>query len=173
MSRLSDVDRAARVFSTGAIAKICQCAPRTVAKWFDSGKIKGYRIPGSNDRRVTEGNLLAFLRQYGMAIPMWLLPGEVLVICPDENDVLAVPDGWVTARDEVEGVEALVKGRWSRVVVCDCGIGLSVAVRIANRAAAEPDCVVTLVLSDGVTDPVGLAAGVGVARRPFNWAGVG
>ena len=40
-----------KVFTTGQVAKICKVAPRTVSKWFDSGRLKGYRIPGSQDRR--------------------------------------------------------------------------------------------------------------------------
>ena len=35
-----------KVFTTGQVAKICKVAPRTVSKWFDSGRLKGYRIPG-------------------------------------------------------------------------------------------------------------------------------
>jgi len=37
-----------KVFTTGQVAKICKVAPRTVSKWFDSGRLKGYRIPGSH-----------------------------------------------------------------------------------------------------------------------------
>src|SRR4051812_28109101 len=38
------------VLTTGEVAKICNVAPRTVSKWFDSGALHGYRIPGSKDR---------------------------------------------------------------------------------------------------------------------------
>src|SRR5688572_17759958 len=37
------------VLTTGEVAKICNVAPRTVSKWFDSGALRGYRIPGSKD----------------------------------------------------------------------------------------------------------------------------
>ena len=40
------------VLTTGEVAKICNVAPRTVSKWFDSGALTGYRIPGSKDRRI-------------------------------------------------------------------------------------------------------------------------
>src|SRR5205823_90621 len=40
------------IFTTGQVAKICKVAPRTVSKWFDSGRLRGYRIPGSQDRRI-------------------------------------------------------------------------------------------------------------------------
>lgn len=53
-----------RVYTTGQVAKICKVAPRTVSKWFDSGRLKGYRIPGSQDRRVPHERLLEFLNSY-------------------------------------------------------------------------------------------------------------
>ena len=37
------------VFTTGEVARICNVAPRTVSKWFDTGQLRGYRIPGSKD----------------------------------------------------------------------------------------------------------------------------
>ncbi|MGN1274093.1 MAG: helix-turn-helix domain-containing protein, partial [Thermoguttaceae bacterium] len=55
-----------KVFTTGQVAKICKVAPRTVSKWFDSGRLKGYRIPGSQDRRIPREYLLRFLKEHGM-----------------------------------------------------------------------------------------------------------
>lgn len=60
------------VFSTGQVARICQVAPRTVSKWFDSGKITGYKIPGSNDRRIPRRNLFEFMSKNGIPIPACL-----------------------------------------------------------------------------------------------------
>ena len=57
-----------KVFTTGQVAKICKVAPRTVSKWFDSGKLRGYRIPGSQDRRIPRENLIRFLKEYGMPL---------------------------------------------------------------------------------------------------------
>jgi excisionase family DNA binding protein len=56
------------VLTTGEVAKICNVAPRTVSKWFDSGTLKGYRIPGSRDRRIPANELMRFMRAHG--IPM-------------------------------------------------------------------------------------------------------
>ena len=50
------------------VSKICMVAPRTASKWIDSGKLKGYRIPGSTDRRVPRANLIAFMRENGMEL---------------------------------------------------------------------------------------------------------
>jgi excisionase family DNA binding protein len=72
------------VLTTGDVAKICNVAPRTVSKWFDAGHLRGYRIPGSKDRRIPIGHLLRFMRAYG--IPLNGLEAgktRVLVFDPD------------------------------------------------------------------------------------------
>lgn len=56
------------VLTTGEVAKICNVAPRTVSKWFDSGQLGGYRIPGSKDRRIPVPELYRFMKAHG--IPM-------------------------------------------------------------------------------------------------------
>jgi hypothetical protein len=63
-----------QVFTTGQVAKICKVAPRTVAKWFDTGRLKGYRIPGHPDRRILRADLISFLNEHGM--PLGELEGE-------------------------------------------------------------------------------------------------
>jgi excisionase family DNA binding protein len=57
-----------KVFTTGQVAKICKVAPRTVSKWFDSGRLRGYRIPGSQDRRIPREQLIRFLKEHGMPL---------------------------------------------------------------------------------------------------------
>lgn len=56
------------IFTTGEVAKICKVAPRVVSKWFDSGRLRGYRIPGSQDRRIPREHLIRFLKEYGMPL---------------------------------------------------------------------------------------------------------
>ena len=56
------------VLTTGQVAKICNVAPRTVSKWFDSGQLRGYRIPGSKDRRIPLPQLVRFMRAHGIPL---------------------------------------------------------------------------------------------------------
>lgn len=56
------------VLTTGQVAKLCSVAPRTVSKWFDSGQLRGYRIPGSRDRRIPLSQLISFMRANGMPL---------------------------------------------------------------------------------------------------------
>ena len=53
-------------YTVGQVAKIFKVAPRTVSKWFDAGRIKGYRIPGTQDRRIPEEYLIKFSNDHGM-----------------------------------------------------------------------------------------------------------
>ena len=56
------------VLTTGEVAKICNVAPRTVSKWFDCGQLRGYRIPGSKDRRIPVAQLVRFMNAHGIPL---------------------------------------------------------------------------------------------------------
>ena len=56
------------VLTTGEVARICRVAPRTVSKWVDTGKLRGYRIPGSRDRRIPLTQLIAFMRVHDIPL---------------------------------------------------------------------------------------------------------
>lgn len=72
------------VLTTGDVARICHVAPRTVSKWFDSGQLKGYRIPGSRDRRIPLSELVRFMKLHNM--PVDALPvGKTRVLIVDAD----------------------------------------------------------------------------------------
>jgi excisionase family DNA binding protein len=70
------------VLTTGDVARICNVAPRTVSKWFDSGQLKGYRIPGSKDRRIPVDELVRFMKVNNMPI-RGLPTGKIRVLLVD------------------------------------------------------------------------------------------
>ncbi|MBN2136866.1 MAG: helix-turn-helix domain-containing protein [Sedimentisphaerales bacterium] len=70
------------VLTTGDVAKICNVAPRTVSKWFDNGQLKGYRIPGSKDRRIPVNELVRFMKVHDMPTTA-LLVGNLRVLVVD------------------------------------------------------------------------------------------
>jgi len=74
------------VLTTGEVAKICNVASRTVSKWFDSGQLRGYRIPGSKDRRIPVSSLVRFMKSHGIPLD-GLMSGNVrvLIVDPDEE----------------------------------------------------------------------------------------
>ena len=72
------------VLTTGEVAKICNVAARTVSKWFDSGQIQGYRIPGSKDRRIPVANLMKFMKDHGIPFD-GLMTGSTRVLVVDSD----------------------------------------------------------------------------------------
>ena len=78
------------VLTTGEVAKICNVAPRTVSKWFDSGSLKGYRIPGSKDRRIPVGELVKFMKAHGIPFDGVLSGRTRVLVVDDEPEVTEV-----------------------------------------------------------------------------------
>ncbi|HUU83818.1 MAG TPA: response regulator [Phycisphaerae bacterium] len=84
------MDRRREVLTTGQVARICNVAPRTVSKWFDSGQLRGYRIPGSKDRRIPVAYLIRFMRAHSMPLN-GLDEGQTHVLVVDgDTDLLSV-----------------------------------------------------------------------------------
>jgi excisionase family DNA binding protein len=77
------------VLTTGEVARICKVAPRTVTKWFDSGQLRGYRIPGSKDRRIPVTQLMRFMRQNNMPLDGMLhFTKTRILIVDDEAEIV-------------------------------------------------------------------------------------
>lgn len=73
-------------YSTGAVAKICGVTKRTVILWIDSGRLRGYRIPGSKHRRVAPQDLAQFMRAYGLPGYENVVPRRKILIVDDDED---------------------------------------------------------------------------------------
>lgn len=81
------------VFTTGEAAKICKVSQQTIIRCFDSGQLKGFRVPGSRFRRIPRDQLYAFMRDNG--IPTDALDSgrrKVLVVDDDESLVELIVD---------------------------------------------------------------------------------
>ena len=80
------------VLTTGEVAKICNVASRTVSKWFDSGQLRGYRIPGSKDRRIPISSLIKFMKNHGIPMDGLMSGSTRVLIVDDENEILDTLD---------------------------------------------------------------------------------
>ena len=85
MKRLPTDPRSRLILTAGQAAAICNVSARTVCKWFDSGRLLGYRIPGSRDRRIPRDSLLAFMKSHDM-------PLNGLADTTPEPEPEAIPD---------------------------------------------------------------------------------
>jgi two-component system, OmpR family, response regulator len=89
------------LFTTGEAAEICNISQQTIIRCFDSGKLDGFRIPGSRFRRIPRDNLIKFMKDNG--IPLDNLQTQstgrikVLIVDDDEEIVELMVD--VLTRD--------------------------------------------------------------------------
>ncbi len=72
------------VLTTGEVAKICKVASRTVSKWFDTGQLPGYRIPGSRDRRIPVNELVKFMKMHNIPLD-GITSGRTRVLLVDDD----------------------------------------------------------------------------------------
>ncbi|HBN79401.1 response regulator [Rubinisphaera italica] len=115
------------VFTTGEAAKICKVSQQTIIRCFDSGQLKGFRVPGSKFRRIPRDVLFKFMRENG--IPTDALESgkrKALVVDDDQElvelirDVLDA-DGRFEVRVANNGFDAgmMVKEYHPDVIVLD------------------------------------------------------
>ena len=73
-----------QVFTTGEAAELCNVSQQTIIRCFDSGRLNGFRVPGSKFRRIPRTDLIRFMRDN--EIPSDLLDsGSVRVLIVDDD----------------------------------------------------------------------------------------
>jgi excisionase family DNA binding protein len=72
------------VFTTGEVAEICKISQQTVIRCFDSGRLKGFRVPGSKFRRVSRAQLISFMKENDIPIEN-LESGKRRVLIVDDD----------------------------------------------------------------------------------------
>jgi excisionase family DNA binding protein len=138
--------------TTGEVAGICNVAARTVSKWIDSGRLPGYRIPGSRDHRVHVRDLEAFVAAHG--IPVTRATRGAAPLRDDRRTHVLVVDADRTAAETVRGIlEGL--GTFRVSVAADaigaaCAFGaLSPDVVVFDRSAGDATAFVRAVRAHG------------------------
>ena len=144
-----------KVFTTGQVAKICKVAPRTVSKWFDSGRLRGYRIPGSQDRRIPREQLIKFLKEHGM--PLGELEEEewhkILVIGAERLFIDRLQELLPDSEDyryqiANSGFEAgiMAQSFHPDTIVIDLALGRSEAIQIVSNLRKDESYTGTLII---------------------------
>ena len=86
------------LFTTGEAAEICRVSQQTIIRCFDSGRLEGFRVPGSKFRRIPRQSLMKFMKDNN--IPLDTLESgkrKVLIVDDDAEIVELIAD--VLARD--------------------------------------------------------------------------
>ena len=72
------------LFTTGEAADICRVSQQTIIRCFDSGRLEGFRVPGSRFRRIPRDSLFKFMKEN--AIPLnGLDTGKKKVLIVDDD----------------------------------------------------------------------------------------
>ena len=119
------MDKRKDLFTSGEAAEICRISQQTIIRCFDSGRLEGFRVPGSRLRRIPRQSLIRFMKENNIPIDnvdniepgrmkeVLSLPeikqrydGEwVLIADPETNDDFSIKEGVVLwhskDRDEV------------------------------------------------------------------------
>lgn len=144
-----------KVFTTGQVAKICKVAPRTVSKWFDSGRLRGYRIPGSQDRRIPREQLIKFLKEHGMPLgeleeEEWhkiLIIGAEKIFIDRMKEILPEDEDY---KYEIanSGFEAGIQAESFHpdTIIIDLALGRSEAIQITANLRRNPAYETTLII---------------------------
>ena len=135
------------VFTTGEAAKICKVSQQTIIRCFDSGQLKGFRVPGSRFRRIPRDDLFAFMKDNG--IPTDALESgkrKVLIVDDDESLVELMQDvferdGRFDIRTTNNGFDAgmLVKDFRPDIVVLDVMLPDINGKEVCQRVRSDPN----------------------------------
>lgn len=150
------------VFTTGQVAQVCKVSQQTVIRCFDSGRLKGFRVPGSRFRRIPRESLISFMKSN--QIPLDALETgkkRVLVVDDDEAIVemfteLLGRDGRFEVRTASTGYEAGIKTEQFRpdVILLDYKLpdinGTGVCRTIRRNSDYEH---IRIIIISGVADP--------------------
>lgn len=169
------------VFTTGEAAKICKVSQQTIIRCFDSGQLKGFRVPGSRFRRIPRDQLFLFMRDNG--IPTDALESgkrKVLIVDDDKElvelivDVLE-RDGRFETRSVNNGFDAgvMVKEYRPDVLVLDVMLPDINGKQVCERVRADKSleelrivCISGMVEADKI-DELKAAGANDFLQKPF------
>ena len=169
------------VFTTGEAAKICKVSQQTIIRCFDSGQLKGFRVPGSRFRRIPRDVLYKFMKDNG--IPTDALESgkrKALVVDDDENlldlivDALEA-DGRFEIRTANNGFDAgmMVKEYHPDVLVLDIMLPDINGREVCERVNGDPTlddvkviCISGMVEADKI-DELKTAGADDFLQKPF------
>ena len=169
------------VFTTGEAARICKVSQQTIIRCFDSGQLKGFRVPGSRFRRIPRETLHRFMKENG--IPTDALDNdkrEVLLVDDDVDLVDVVKnalekDGRFDVKVANNGFDAgmIVKEHRPEIIVLDVMLpdinGREVCQRVRSDSQLEDVkilCISGMVEPDKIDD-LKVAGANDFLQKPF------
>ena len=100
------------LFTTGEAAEICRVSQQTIIRCFDSGRLRGFRVPGSKFRRIPRANLIKFMRDNHIPLDNLDSGRKKVLIVDDDAEIVELitdiltRDGRYDMRTASSGYEA-------------------------------------------------------------------
>jgi two-component system OmpR family response regulator len=170
------------VFTTGEAAKICKVSQQTIIRCFDSGQLKGFRVPGSRFRRIPRSELYQFMRDNGIPTDALESGKRKLLIVDDDQDLVDIladvfnRDGRFDVKTVNNGFDAgmMVKEFRPDLVVLDIMLPDINGKEVCQRVRSDPAldevkviCISGMIEQDKVQDL--MAAGADdFMQKPFD-----
>ena len=139
--------RAKELFSTGEAAVICQVSQQTIIRCFDSGKLQGFRVPGSRFRRIPRAELIRFMRRNRIPTITLESPIRRILIVDDDPRIVALirssleRDDRFEVRTAATGYDAglLTQQFRPHLILLDLRLPDIDGAAICRRVKADPD----------------------------------
>lgn len=77
-----------QVFTTGEAAEICKVSQQTIIRCFDSGRLQGFRVPGSRFRRIPRPELLKFMHENDIPTDSLETTTRRLLVVDDDPQII-------------------------------------------------------------------------------------
>lgn len=100
------------LFTTGEAADICRVSQQTIIRCFDTGRLEGFRVPGSKFRRIPRASLLKFMKDNSIPLDNLDSGKKKVLIVDDDAEIVELisevllRDGRFDIRTASSGYEA-------------------------------------------------------------------
>lgn len=169
------------VFTTGEAAKICKVSQQTVIRCFDSGQLKGFRVPGSRFRRIPREHLFAFMRENGIPTDALESGKRKILVVDDDLELVELitdvldRDGRFEVRSVNNGFDAgmMVKDYKPDLIVLDVMLpdinGKEVCQRVRSDKTMDSVQIICIsgMVEDDKVDGLRQAGANDFMRKPF------
>jgi excisionase family DNA binding protein len=82
------MDKIKNLYTTGEAADICSVSQQTIIRCFDSGRLQGFKIPGSKFRRIPRESLIKFMKDNDIPLNNLDSGKKKILIVDDDPEIL-------------------------------------------------------------------------------------
>ena len=76
------------LFTTGEAAEVCRVSQQTIIRCFDSGRLEGFRVPGSRFRRIPRRSLIRFMKENNIPLDQLESGKKRVLVVDDDTEIV-------------------------------------------------------------------------------------